>query len=102
MKIEKFLYGQARIVVEPTPEQPLRIEADVNINDGKVVDVNNGRVLRIEDETPTLAAEFSSYAGATHLTWFGVADTDAQIELVSVVNSFCSEVREQVFSLVLP
>lgn len=99
MQIESTPSAVAHIVSEA---KSFRLEADVNIYNGKASEINNGRVYNIEDEMPVPVAEFSSYTGSTHLTWYGQPDTEAQVKLLGLVNDFCNEVRAKDYLLTMP
>lgn len=77
----------------------LKLEADVNIYNGKASDINNGRVSRMENEVYAPIAEFSSFIGSNHLVWYGEPDTNAQVELMTAINNFCAEVRTNDYTI---
>lgn len=99
MTIENFTYGQAHIA---SAADGLRIEADVNFNNGQAADINNGHVLRVaEDESTTIVADFHKLPGASHRTYFGEPSLDEQIELTTAIDAFCADVSDKSYKLIV-
>ena len=96
MQIENTPSAVAHIVSET---ETLRLEADVNIYNGKASEINKGRVTRHNDESPDIAAEFSSFPGSNNITFYGQPDTEAQTRLITAINLFCADIRAATFTL---
>ena len=96
MKIENFTTGQAHIKSEVNT---MILEADVNFNNGKAAEINNGHVYRVEDDVNTTVADFSSYPGTNHRTYFGQPDLDEQIVIMTAIETFCTEVTGKTYKL---
>ena len=96
MQIENTPSAVAHIVSET---ETLRLEADVNIYNGKASEINKGRVTRHNDEFPDIAAEFSSFPGSNNITFYGQPDTEAQTRLISAINILCANILDPSYSL---
>lgn len=93
MQIESFLSAEARIIDEPSVG--LKIEADIKIYNGKATDISNGQVMRDD----VIVAGFSSFSGVNHRTYYGEPNIDEQIEMATIVDTFCNAVREKDYLL---
>ncbi|MBD5163866.1 MAG: hypothetical protein HDT09_04120 [Bacteroidales bacterium] len=96
MQIENTPSAVAHIVSET---ETLRLEADVNIYNGKASEINNGRITRHNDEHPDIAADFSSFPGSNNITFYGQPDTEAQTRLITAINLYCASIRAATFTL---
>lgn len=99
MTIEHLSSAQARIVAL---QDGLRIEADVNINSlGRADGIGNGHVARTDADGAAgePLADFSSYTGSRHRTMYGEPTLEQQIELLTIIDTFCADIRSRTYTL---